>query len=192
MCGRFFVDVKNREIDRLLDELGPVRDQVKTGEIFPTNQALALSAKNGKIVPEALAWGFPRWDGKGVIINARAESALSKPMFRDALLSDPILLPANGFYEWLADSHSRNKTKYLFLQADRAPLYLAGFKKNFIGEDIPERFTILTTRANDSIRFCHDRMPLLIPENEIGEWLLGGRLRYFLDKTPPNLLAEKA
>lgn len=61
------------------------------------------------------------------------------------------MIPAAGFYEW-----SRQKEKNTFYRKDGKPLYLAGFYDRFDKED---RFVILTTVANASMRPVHDRMP---------------------------------
>lgn len=183
MCGRFFVDAKNREIDRLIDSLAPDSPPVKLGEIFPTNNALVLGMKDGVPVPAVMSWGFPRWDGKGVIFNARAESAMKKPMFSSALRHNPLLIPASGFYEWKKLDNSKEK---YFFTGDRPLLYMAAFWKE-INDDLGEvrpYFTILTTEANASMRPYHSRMPLLLSEDEKMPWLRGEDRSAILSSEP--------
>lgn len=188
MCGRFFVDKKAREIDRLLERLGSGADEIKAGEIYPTNIALTLVKGNTGPAPEGMEWGLPRWDGKGSIINARAETALEKPMFRSALLASPLAVPASGFFEWKANPEG-GKEKFLFHSDDGGLLYLAGFGKR--SADSIRRFCLLTTEANDSVKWCHNRMPLLLGEDELEAWISGENVREFLARRPMVVQAEK-
>ena len=188
MCGRFFVDKKAREIDRLLERLGGSADEIKAGEIFPTNIALALVKGEKGLEPTGMEWGLPRWDGKGAIINARAETALEKPMFRSALLTSPLAIPASGFFEWKANPDG-GKEKFFFQSIDGGLLYLAGFGKR--SPDAIARFCLLTTEANDSVRPIHHRMPLLLGEDEIGAWINGENIASFLARRPMPVKAEK-
>lgn len=57
-----------------------VNGEIKTGEIFPTDKAPILIQQKGVMIPEAVKWGFPGFQGKGIIINARSETAPEKPM----------------------------------------------------------------------------------------------------------------
>ena len=189
MCGRFFVDAKDREIDRLLEKLGAGAGEIKIGEIFPTNRALTISGGESGPAPEGMEWGFPKRDGKGVIFNARAETALEKPMFRSALLNNPIVAPATGFYEWTPNA-AGGKDKYLFRAPDGSLLYLAGFGKIFPGAG--KRFTLLTRDANDSVTPYHSRMPLILSRDETEAWLRGEDPAFFLKKTPAALLVIKS
>lgn len=193
MCGRFLVDAKNREIDRLLEALPPDSPPVKLGDIYPTDTTLALALENGEGMPKAMAWGFPAPGGKGVIFNARAESALTKPMFANSLRARPAAIPANGFYEWQAVAGRKRKNKYFFSSEDGKILYLAGFWNNFPrGARAPAaHFTILTTMANESISPYHSRMPVLVAAGEVGAWLRGENLHSVLARAPVELCAEK-
>lgn len=173
MCGRFDVDLSNREIDRLISQLPPGSPQIKIGEVFPTNIALTLILQDGAPAPEAMVWGFPRWKGNGVIINARTESALTKPMFSNALLAHPAVIPATGFYEWRANGRLKQKEKMIFTDPACELLYLAGFWNDFPKEEMPKRFTILTAEANAFMREYHDRMPVMMRQHEILPWLKG-------------------
>ena len=73
---------------------------IHTGEIFPTNAAPILLPDGQKMTPKPMTWGFPSFKGKGVIINARGETALDKPMFRRSVLERRCIVPTTGFYEW--------------------------------------------------------------------------------------------
>lgn len=193
MCGRFFVDAKNREIDRLLEALPPCSPAVRLGEVFPTQIALTLILKNQRIMPMAMSWGFPRRDGKGSIINARAESALNKPMFSKALRHNPLVVPVTGFYEWKSASGQKRKEKFLFSPADSSLLYLAGFWSEFEDDQgiISPHFTILTCDADAFMREWHDRMPVTIQASELKTWLEGKNRQEFLDRCVSALAVIK-
>lgn len=187
MCGRFEADYRNRELDRLLRALPPDSPLPRPGEVFPTNPALTLALSEDIVTPKVMAWGFPRWDGKGVIFNARAESALQKPMFRDSLRLRPVAVPVTGFFEW--QKQPQKTSKFIF-HAPEPVFYLAGFWNAFAASDQPQRFTILTTAANPAMRPYHHRMPVTLARTEIEPWLRGQTLRELLTREPPPLKAE--
>lgn len=191
MCGRFDLDRSNQEIDRLLAELPSGSPPVKLGEVFPSNTALTLILEDGRRAPRAMAWGFPRWDGKGVIFNARAESVLQKPMFSNALERNPAIIPVSSFYEWRENPLSRRKERFRFTAPDASLLYLAGFWNNFPKEEIEPHFTILTTAANPSMSPYHDRMPLVLPPDQLAAWLNGDGCAEMLASVPFALMAER-
>lgn len=190
MCGRFDLDLSNKDIDRLVSQLPKDGLPLKRGEIFPGNNALTLVLREGKPAPEAMAWGFPRWDGKGLIFNARAESALLKPMFKNSLLNFPAVIPASGFYEWRAEAKAPRKTKFRFTNPDNELLYLAGFWNTFPGEEIPHHFNIITACANPSMEAYHSRMPLILRKHEIEDWLNGNAREEILGRQPEAVKAE--
>ena len=122
-------------------------------------------------------WGFPGFQGKQVIFNARCESAMEKPMFRDSIRHGRMVVPAAWFYEW-----NRRKEKNTFYRKDSPVLFMAGCCRQY--ED-GARFVILTTGANDSMKPVHDRMPLILEEKEIVPWILDEKqAEHILHKTP--------
>lgn len=170
MCGRYslFSSEENQEIMRIfksIDQKYP-GTAVKRGEIFPTNQAPILQLENNKIMPELSTWGFPRFNAKGVIINARSETADERPMFRKSLHLRRCVVPSTGFFEW---SQDEQKIKYQFTMPNQDALYMAGIFNEFQGE---KRFVILTTKANLSISDIHNRMPVILPKDKIEDWLM--------------------
>lgn len=186
MCGRFKIDPDNTGLKTLIGDSG-LSLQYKTGDIFPSDMAPVFINDHGKAVPASMIWGFPKWDGKGVIFNARSETADEKPMFKNALKHHRVAVPTNGFYEWHKESGTA-KTKYHFSHPEKDILWLAGIASRFGNEN---RFTILTTSANDSMIPYHHRMPVLLDEDEIMEWINGGDIRRFLERTPHPLLVRK-
>ena len=139
--------------------------QYKTGEIFPGDAAPAMIARQEKIVPLPAVFGFPGFQGGKLLINARAETAAQKKTFADCLKERRIILPAAGFYEWGRDA---SKTKYLFTAGDLPVLYLCGLFQIIDGQ---YRFVILTRRANESMAETHDRMLVIVGENEVRPYL---------------------
>lgn len=170
MCGRYslFTEEENQEIMRIvksLDNRYP-GNNMKHGEIFPTNTAPILCLEENGIKPELSTWGFPRFGAKGVIINARSETADSRPMFKKSLHTRRCIVPSTGFYEW---SQAGAKTKYRFNLPNDHTLYMAGIFNEFQGEN---KFVILTTSANNSIADVHNRMPVILPKDMAEDWIM--------------------
>ena len=166
MCGRYsLAPDQSQEIARIVAEVQARfgTNSIHTGEIYPTNASPILLPDGQKMTPKPMIWGFPSFKGKGVIINARGETALEKTMFRRSLLERRCVVPTTGFYEW--DSQKR---KYHFRLPGQARLYLAGLWNTFQGE---ERFVVLTTAPNNTIINVHDRMPVLLTDVEVMPWL---------------------
>ncbi len=186
MCGRYnFTVEQNDEIIEILEKLNAKfhNAAVKTGDIYPTNQAPILTLEQEEISPTISAWGFPKFNEKGVIINARSESAFEKKTFRDSLLNRRCIIPSTGFYEW--DSEKR---KFLFRMEGTKVLYMAGLYSRY-GEEL--RFVILTTEANASMKEIHTRMPLVIPKQEIATWIKeNSATGELLTRVPPQLVKE--
>lgn len=187
MCGRYnFTVEQSDEVLEILEQLNAKikgKAVIKTGEIFPTNLAPILVEDRKELSPEAAIWGFPKFNDKGVIINARAETAHEKRSFRDCLQNRRCIVPSTGFYEW-----DKSKRKFLFRMEGTTVLYMAGL---FTFHNDELRYVILTTAANESIRDVHDRMPLVIPKNEIKDWIMDSQAATeMLLRTPPMLIRE--
>lgn len=186
MCGRYnFTVEQSDEVLEILEQLNAKIQgkAIKTGEIFPTNLAPILIEEKKEPSPVAAVWGFPKFNDKGVIINARAESVHEKRSFRDSLQNRRCIIPSTGFYEW-----DKSKRKFLFRLEGTTALYMAGL---FTFHNDELRYVILTTAANESIKDVHDRMPLVIPKNEIKDWIMDrAAAEELLHRTPPMLVRE--
>lgn len=169
MCGRYalFTEEQTEDIRNIIREVQEKQPEnnMKSGEIFPTNTAPILKAEGSQLGADLAIWGFPKFDGKGVIINARFETAEQKKMFRESLLTRRCVIPSTGFYEW---SQDERKQKYLFRLPDTTALYMAGFYNEFKGE---RRYVILTADANRSISDVHNRMPVVLDRSSLIDWV---------------------
>lgn len=186
MCGRYnFTVEQSEEILEILEKLNAKFQgkEARTGEVFPTNLAPILIEEKSEVSPALSNWGFPKFDQKGVIINARSETVFEKRTFRNSLINRRCIIPSTGFYEW--DSE---KKKFLFHIEGTNALYMAGLYNNYGGE---MRYVILTTEANESMKEIHTRMPLVIPKNEIDTWIRDNNATSdLLKRVPPRLVKE--
>lgn len=116
------------------------------------------------------AWADPAKPGPRPI-NARSESAASKPMFRDAWRRRRCLVPADGWYEWTAGAGGRDP--WIFTLPDGTPLGLAGLWAAWRGPDgaLVESAAILTRAADPGLAEIHDRMPALVDPADYAAWL---------------------
>lgn len=183
MCGRFCLfEDENEDIREILNR---TEGEFKTGEIFPTDKAPVLLRQQNETSPVAIKWGFPGFKGKGVIINARAETVEQKKIFRNCLQTGRCVISSTGFYEW---THDGKKQKYRFNLPGTGVLYMAGLFNVYNGE---RRFVILTTSTNDSMPPVHNRMPVILSRDEVRPWLgLFQKAQDFLYSKRPELVKQ--
>ena len=199
MCGRYsvFDEEEILEIREIIREVNKVfgRDgKVKTGEIFPTDKAPILTLGEAGIRALPMMWGFPGFSGRGIIINAKAETASEKNMFRSSLLSRRCVVPSTGFYEWQKIPGKKQKDKYLIRFGDTPVLYMAGIYNTFQKPDGSKSagFVILTTAASDGVSAIHDRMPVILAPGEKELWIGDfGSVDRILKRAGPSLVLNK-
>lgn len=173
------------EIERLVQNLDRrfKRGIDQKTAVFPSQKAIVIMGKDRCLEGEQMIWGFPRFDGRGLMINARAETALERRSFRESILNRRCVIPAKGFWEW-----NQSKERFAFERPDSETLFMAGCYDCFEGQ---ERFVILTTEANPSVKPVHERMPLVLERSELEDWVTDDSSpEYFLHKTPVLLKRE--
>ena len=194
MCGRYAASADAELLEEIfvIDEVaGPLPPP--RYNIAPTDPVIAVVERAERTDPSTvtrklveLRWGLvPSWskDAKGAarMINARFETVAEKPAFRKALATRRCLLPADGYYEWYAQTvdpsvpAGRRPPKQAFFihPADGSLLAMAGlyeFWKNPVGEWLAT-CTIITTTAADAVGHIHDRMPMTVPRECWDDWL---------------------
>lgn len=167
VCGRYYMDDGTiQAIQKLVGEIdASFKNGVRTRDIHPSETAPMLVSGQSRAELKAVsgAWGFPGFDKRGLIYNARSETALEKKMFSSSVMQRRCVIPAAKFYEW-----DKSKNKVAFLRKDAPVMYLAGF---YDFRDGGNRFVILTTAANASMAPIHDRMPLILEAGQLEEWV---------------------
>ena len=181
MCGRYYIDSDmENEIEKVVHDIDRRIHQDRfLGDIRPTDVAPVIEMSNQRLKLNTSRWGYPLSKGKSLVINARVESVMDKPAFRDGIRYHRLLIPASGFYEW-----NSMKEKNIFSRSDETVLYIAGFCDWFENE---RRFVILTTAANDSMIKVHDRMPLIIEKEQFTDWFDNDRMEAILHQKPVML-----
>jgi putative SOS response-associated peptidase YedK len=183
MCGRYALTSPPEAIRQLFGYAEtpnfPPRYNIAPTQPIPI--VVAQRGDGGRVRRFMLArWGFLPGFVKDprdfpLLINARAETALEKASFRNAMKRRRCLVPAEVYYEWLKLSAGRRieRKPYLFRRADGAPMGLAGLWETYIGTDGAEIDTacILTTEANAATAAVHDRMPAILAPNDFEPWL---------------------
>ena len=175
MCGRYSQTQEADELARRfrLDQVeAPVRRRYNAA---PSQEMPVVVLEDGKRVLRAFRWGLvPSWakDHSPGPINARAETLAVKPMFRNLLKSRRCLVLSDSFYEWERIDRSRAKQPYRFVLKDGGLFAFAGLWDLWKGPDGSElrTFTIVTTTPNEVVRPIHDRMPVILKEEDEERW----------------------
>ncbi|MEW5962246.1 MAG: SOS response-associated peptidase [Pseudomonadota bacterium] len=145
--------------------------------IAPTQPvAIVRTASSGKREFALVRWGLiPSWVKDpatfSTLINARSETAVSKPSFRAAMRHRRCLVPADAYYEWTGPQGA--KQPHMVRLAKGGPFGIAGIWEHWLGPDGSEIETmaILTTTASRSLAWLHDRMPVIVPPEAYELWL---------------------
>jgi len=178
MCGRYHRRTSLRQLATLFDCPPPSSDGPPRYNIAPTQPVVAVRLdQDGTRQLAWLRWGLvPPWadDVKigNRLINARADTASTKPSFRTAFKARRCLIPADGFYEW-QKVDAKHKQPFNIRMRDERPFAFAGLWEHWQkdGGPVLETCTILTTEANDLMKPIHDRMPVILPEGDWQRWL---------------------
>lgn len=171
-------------------DFDPIRD-ARPGASVP----VYVPTQSGLLSVVRLSWGFPL-DGKpNAVFNTRIESALEqlrlgrRGMWAKAIAWGRCLVPVRAFYESHATEHVTSertgkpiKRQYRFRLPGARAFLLAGVQQD-------GRFSIVTTKPNESVAPIHNRMPLVLGPGESGVWL-GPDFATLADRSSVPLRAE--
>jgi putative SOS response-associated peptidase YedK len=188
MCGRAILVSSVEEIASMFGvdaiPIGPPRFNVAPGQDLVIVRAKEPArVREGEPAEEpgrelAMArWGLvPWWSKDGKIapkcIQARVETLAKAPAFRDSFKRRRCLVVVDGFYEWSGTGKSRHP--HHIHRADRRPFAIAAiwdYWQSPIDGSVIQTCAVVTTAARGPIAALHDRMPLVLDDDERERWL---------------------
>jgi putative SOS response-associated peptidase YedK len=178
MCGRYRLSRRKQIIEEHFDSISGTEDWTPRYNIAPTQPVPVIRQHPKEPIRELslVRWGLvPSWvkDPSAVarMINARSETASTKPAFSEALKSRRCLVPADGFYEW--KKMGKVKQPYYFEINDGELFAFAGIWDRWkeASGGLLETCSILTTIPNSVASSVHDRMPVILNPDSYDHWL---------------------
>jgi putative SOS response-associated peptidase YedK len=176
MCGRYFLHAGADRLAALFGDMPMPRLQPRYN-IAPTQPVpiVRQDTRGGRELV-LVRWGLvPSWskgpDSRYSMINARVETAASKPAYRNAFRYRRCLLPADGFFEWQVQAGG--KQPLVLRPEDGSLLALAGLWEHWQDADGNEleSCSILVGPANSQVAAVHERMPVVIAPTSFAAWL---------------------
>jgi putative SOS response-associated peptidase YedK len=175
MCGRFVITSPPAALRQIFGYVEQPNFPPRHN-IAPTQPIPVVIIENNARHFRLMRWGLlPAWveDPRKftLLINARSETVLEKPAFKNAIKRRRCLIPADGYYEWQA-SEGRKRPHFIH-RHDGTPMGLAGLAETWIGPNGEELDTvaIVTAPASADLAVLHDRVPVTISPADFGRWL---------------------
>lgn len=184
MCGRFVIAKELSGITELfeLDEV-PENYSPVSFNIAPTQQVPIIVEREIESLPSRelhpARWGLiPSWakEVSTPLFNARIETALEKPSFREATEKKRCAIPASGYFEWQASDAGKRP---FYIHPAEGMLAFAGIYSwwrdpSKVASD-PARWvlscSILTKDSSPALAGIHDRNPVFLSEDNLAAWL---------------------
>jgi putative SOS response-associated peptidase YedK len=180
MCGRYVINSVPEALRRLFG-YSEQPNFPPRNNIAPTQPVPVVFLENGARHFRLMRWGLlPAWvkDPRQftLLINARAETVLEKPAFKNAMKRRRCLVPADGYYEW--QSSGKIKQPYFIYPRDRQPIGFAGLMETWIGPNGEELDTvaIVTAAASADLAALHHRVPVTVAPGDFDRWLDHGQV----------------
>jgi putative SOS response-associated peptidase YedK len=178
MCGRFASFLPAEALRQIFGTVNPLPNLAPSWNLAPTQPApvVRLHPETKQRHLDALIWGLVPYftqDLKSARkpINARAETVATAPMFKATFVRRRCLVPAGAFYEWRKDP--TGKQPYAVARGDGQPMALGGLWEGWRSPEgeILRTFVIITVPANPDVVELHDRMPLILDQQDWPSWL---------------------
>jgi putative SOS response-associated peptidase YedK len=177
MCGRFVITSPPEALRQVFGYFEQPNFPPRYN-IAPTQPVPVVIIENGNRHFRLMRWGFlPAWvkDPRqfSLVINARSETLLEKPAFKNAIKRRRCLIPADGYYEW--HTSEQGKRPYFIHRRDNHPIGFAALAETWIGPNGEELDTvaIVTAAASADLAVLHHRVPVTIAPADFERWLDG-------------------
>ena len=163
MCGRFSLSSNLEELqNEFSNEISgnfPAKYNISPGQT-----SVVISLKKNNFYLNKIHWGFKVPKLEKLVINARSETIIEKPLFKNLLLQNRCLIPANSWFEW-----DNEKKPYLIKHKKNDIIAFAGLQR--LEENKERSFVIITAEAGRNLKTIHKRTPLVINKENFLFWL---------------------
>jgi len=190
MCGRYTRFAATELIYRCFgiqkpQPEAPTADPPPSWNVAPQTMqpVIRLNPETGQREMVLMRWGLVPFFAKSPIfnyatINARAETLLTKPAFREPFRRRRCLVPINSYFEWqMLDPRKKTKQPWAIGLKTEEPFALGGIWERWVSPDKQtelESYSIITVEPNELLAPLHDRMPLMIAPRDYERWLEPG------------------
>jgi putative SOS response-associated peptidase YedK len=175
MCGRFVITSAPEALRRLFGYVDQPNFPPRYN-VAPTQPVPVVIVENSARQFRLMRWGLiPAWvkDPRGfaLLINARAETIVDKPAFKNAIRRRRCLVPADGWYEW--SQSEAGKRPYFIHRRDGQPFGFAALAETWTGPNGEELDTvaIATAAAGSDLAALHSRVPVTLGSGDFERWL---------------------
>ena len=185
MCGRFVVAkeiggiVELFELDEVPESYSPISYNFAPTQQIPMIVEREIDAMPSRELHSA-RWGLiPSWSKEvpaTALFNARIETALEKPSFKEAAATKRCAIPASGYFEWQSGA---DKKLPLYIHPPEGMLAFAGiywwWRDPQKEQSDPSRWvltcSILTKESAPNLSHIHDRNPVFLSNDNLSAWL---------------------
>ena len=181
MCGRYTLHQKVDDLAKRYNLANVPTGIRENFNVAPGQQMpIIIQDESGANKLEIMKWGLvPFWAKDPKIgyklINARDDTIFEKPVWRNVILKKRCLIPADGFYEWKRPPEGSKEHKQPFyIKPKQVDIFsFAGVWETW--KDIEglewKTFSIITTEPNKEMRAVHNRMPVILHQEDEAAWL---------------------
>ncbi|PKK99666.1 MAG: hypothetical protein CVV57_01025 [Tenericutes bacterium HGW-Tenericutes-2] len=181
MCGRFTITIDLEDLREYLVDHFDITElksefELPRYNIAPTQDVITIINDGSKNRVGLLKWGlippFAKDEKIGAsMINAKSETLMEKPSFRSSFQTKRCVILADSFYEWKREENKKTPMRIGLNNNQIFPM--AGLWSTFTRPDGTKihSTTIITTHANELMSEIHDRMPVILDDQEVATWL---------------------
>lgn len=171
MCAWSMQIARHPWMKRYLDDLGNQPEAPR--HIFPLQEILMLRREKEGDRIRPTQWGLvPAWAKEAKFgrntYNARVETVAEKPSFKDAFKKRHGIIPVAAYFEWVEEKGK--KTPLKVTRKDGGMIFVAALWEEHPTLKITSS-TMITTVPSEALAKVHDRMPVLLEESQIRDWL---------------------
>ena len=170
MCGRYAITKAAKKTKNIVQINEGVED-TDNFNAHPTQLLPVIKKDNDSLTLTNYHWGLvPKWSEKmqdfRPLNNARLETLMEKRTFSSLVAKQRCVVPADGYYEWRKNDEGK-KFPYFIKREHNETLFFTGlYQKNNNIE-----FSVITTAAQGELTDIHHRMPVILKEEEIQNYL---------------------